>query len=119
MEGSSCSAECVNILISKDIIPDNVFYIKAEYSDPPIRQLIQKLSPIPIKNSSFVSHQTLPFIEIIELEFSQKLNDELKELMEKSIPVKTINWSSSELEILNKVLEQLDVFVPQAGKNTI
>ena len=104
-------------MFSKDNIPQTVFNIKAEYADSRIQEIFQKFNPIPIKNSSFVNHQTLPFYEVMELEFSQKLNDTFKELSEKSIPVETINWSSSELANLTKVLEVLDIFVPQAGKN--
>ena len=117
LEGFPFSAEQVGLLFSKENIPQTVFNIKAEYADSRIQEFFQKFNPIPIKNSSFVNHQTLPLYEFMELEFSQKLNDTFKELSEKSIPVETINWSSSELANLTKVLEVLDIFVPQAGKN--
>ena len=117
LDGLPCSADQVQLMAAKDILPQSVFYIKAEYSEQLIRDSFQKQEAIPMNRSSFAYHQKQPFSETTFTECSVANLECLKELNDKGISVTTVNWAPSHLSILTKVLQTLDIFVPQACKN--
>lgn len=117
LEGLPCSAEQVQLMAAKDVLPQYVFNIKAEYSEPRIQEAFQKQEAVPMKTCSFVNHLKEPFSETTSVEYSAVNFECLKELGEKSISVATVNWVPSQLSILTKVLQTLDIFVPQACKH--